>query len=105
MTEFLGFQRRSNETISAMLARYELIRSRGLQDGGMNMSIEGHAMHLFRILGIGTRETVELLRPFNGVMPQTEQQFRFLQTQIRRSLRISEHTPGNIGEYLSLIHI
>ena len=28
MTEFLGFQRRSNETISAMLARYELIRSR-----------------------------------------------------------------------------
>ena len=66
----------------------------------MNMSIEGHAMHLFRILGISTRETVDLLRPFNGVMPQTEQQYKFLQTQIRRNLRISEHAPGNIGEYL-----
>ena len=84
MTEFLGFQRRSNESINTLLARYELIRTRELQDGGMDMSIESHAMHLFRILGVSTSQTVEFLRPFCGLMPQTQQEYRTLQSQIRR---------------------
>ena len=64
------------------------------------MSTEGHAMHLFRILGTQPPQIVEFLRPFGGLMPTTEAQFLQLQTVMRRTLRISEHTPGNIGEYL-----
>ena len=100
LSEFLGFHRRSGETINSMLARYELIRTRGQQEGGIGMTVEGYTTQIFRVLGISTQDMVEYLRPFNGLMPTTEAQFQLLLTNIRRTLRIRENVPGNVGQFI-----
>ena len=84
MTEMLAFARKPGGTINALLARYETVRQRAAMEGQFVMSTEGCALQLLRACGIGTQHLLTLLQPFQGQMPQTEQQFHQLCTQLRR---------------------
>jgi len=100
MTDMLNFNRRPNESIVSMFARYDLVRNRAAQEGGFGMTIEGCALQIFKVTNTSTEHMVEYLRPFGGIMPRTEADFRALLQNMRRSLRIRENAPGNIGQHL-----
>ena len=100
MTEFLAFTRRSGESMNSMLARYDMVRNRARVEGNFNMSVEGCALQLMRACNTSTEQMIELLRPFNGIMPVTEAQFTQLKQAMRRRARIAEHAPNNIAQHL-----
>ena len=106
--EYMAFQRRSHESINEVLARYEVVRHRAAEEGNFTMDISGCCIQIFRALHIDTARVVQLLRPFGGTFPQTEEQFQAMMSQMRVEGRILENLPGNIGQsiqQLSLIHI
>ena len=49
---------------------------------------------------LAPKHLLTLLQPFQGQLPQTDQQFHQLCTQLRRFGHISEQTPGNIATSL-----
>ena len=100
MTEMLAFQRRQGEYINSLLARYDTVRQRAAVEGQFTMSIEGCSIQLLRAVGIGHQHLPLLLQPFNGQLPQNEQQFNNLMTQLRRYGHVSENAPGNIASVL-----
>jgi hypothetical protein len=100
MTEFLAFQRRSGESISSVLARYDLVRNRARQEGNFDMNVEGNALQLLRATHTTETQMIEFLRPFNNVLPTTEEQLRTLIDNMRRTYRITEHAPNNLGQHL-----
>ena len=97
MTEMLAFTRRPNETINAVLARYETVRQRAATEGQFIMSFEGCSLQLLRTCNIQASQLFILLQPFGGQLPQDEAQFQQLCTQLRRYGHISERSPGNVA--------
>ena len=61
------------------------------------MSVEGCAVQILTACGIGPQHLFTLLQPFQGQLPQTDQQFNQLCTQLRRYRHISENAPGNVA--------
>ena len=100
MTEMLAFARRPGETINALLARYETVRQRAAIEGQFVMSIEGCSLQVLRACNIQSQHLFTLLQPFAGRLPQNDQQFRDMCTQLRRFGHISENAPGNIATAL-----
>ena len=100
MTEMLAFARRPGETINALLARYETVRQRAAVEGQFVMSIEGCSLQVLRACNIHSQRLFTLLQPFGGRLPQNDQQFREMCTQLRRFGHISENAPGNIATAL-----
>ena len=96
MTEFFAFERRNNESINEVLARYDIVRHRAAEEGDFQMDVTGCCLQLFRALHIETPRIVQLLRPFGGTFPQNEEQFQQMLSQLRVEGRILENIPGNI---------
>ena len=65
------------------------------------MSTEGCALQLLRACGIQAQHLFNLLQPFQGQLPQNDQQFNVLTTQLRRYGHISENAQGNIASTLN----
>ena len=84
MTEMLAFARRQGESIDALLARYEVVRQRAANEGHFVMSIEGCALQILKAAGFPWTQLSMLLHQFGGRMPNTEQEYQQLITQIRR---------------------
>ncbi len=100
MTEMLAFTRRTGESINALLARHEIVRQRASVEGQFVMSIEGCALQILRACSIQPQHLFTLLQPFRGQMPQNDDQFHELCTQLRCVGHISEGTVGNIASTL-----
>ncbi len=100
MTEMLAFNRMPSETINAMLARYETVRQRAAVEGQFVMSVEGCSLQVLRACGIQSHQLFILLQPFGGTLPQTDQHFQQLCTQLRRFGHISEGSHGNVATAL-----
>jgi len=100
MTEMLAFARRPGENINSLLSRYETVRQRAAIEGQFVMSVEGCSLQILRACGIGSQHLFTLLQPFQGQLPQNDEQFRQMCTQLRRYGHISEGAPGNIAASL-----
>ena len=100
MTEFLAFSRKPHDTINALLARYETVRQRAAIEGQFHMSVEGCSLQVLKCCGIQSHHLFILLQPFNGTLPQNEDQFRQLCTQLRRHGHNTEGTRGNVASML-----
>ena len=98
--EFWGLTRRHGESTNSLLARCEIVRNRALTDGNDQMGVEGCVLQLLRAAGTTTEDMIELYRPFGGLPPRTEEEFRQLMTQMRRTGRIRGHAPNNIAQLL-----
>ena len=98
MQELMGFHRRQGEDTDALVARYRTLRHRAAQNGGgMLMNWEGYTWLLLRACGVNSTQPMQLLSPWQGRFPATQNEFEDLQVQLRRMARILEN--------LSLIHI
>ena len=100
LTAFMTFQRRPNERINELLTRFEAIQHRAESEAGFNMSYEGLSYTLLRIVGVNDTQLLQLLHPFNGNFPNTQQQYLALQGSMRRMGHILENQPGNIAQSL-----
>jgi len=100
MTEMLSFARRPNESINAVLSRYELVRGRARNEGMFVMTVPGCALQLLKALNIDGQQLIPLLQPFNYSLPATEEEFVRLQDTIRRIGHVMENTLNNIGQAL-----
>ena len=101
MIEMLGFSRRPNEGISALLARYETVRQRAAVEGQFIMSFQGCALQLLRVSGVQIQHLFTLLQPYGERLPQTDEQLKDLRAQLRRHGRISEGAQRNVASVLN----
>ena len=60
MTETRAFSRRHNESINAVLARYEVVRQPAALEGQSVMNNEGCALQLLRACGIQAQQVFNL---------------------------------------------
>jgi hypothetical protein len=78
VTEFLAFQRRQVENTNTLIARYELVRNRARNEGNFDMGAEGNSLTILRATNQSVEQLEHLLRPTNGSLPHTEDEFREL---------------------------
>ena len=101
MTEMLAFQRKPHENINALLARYESVKQRAAIEGQFVMSVEGCSLQLLRACGIQPSQLFIMLQPFGGQLPQTDEHFNQLCTQLRRFGHMAEGVRGNAATVLN----
>lgn len=104
ITELMGFNRKGNEPIDALLVRFDSIRARAAEQGGAIVSVQGVTWILLRAIGISDQQLIHLLTPFNGQFPATEMELTQLKTGLRRMGHILERAPGNLREGLRQTH-
>ena len=64
------------------------------------MSIEGCSLQIMRAVGVHPNQLTLLLNQFGGRLPQNEQEYQILITQLRRQGHIQEAAPGNVAHIL-----
>ena len=100
MTEMLAFARKPNESINALLARYEVVRQRAAVEGQLVMSVEGMSLQILRACGMQSQHLMLLLQPFQGRLPWNDMEFSQMCSQLRRHGHIHENTQDNIASAL-----
>ena len=100
MTEMMAFARRPGEGINALLARFEIVRTRAFTESGYTMAIQGYSLLLLRCCNINAHQLPMVLQPWGGRHPATEGELQLLITNLRRLGHITENTSGNIGQSL-----
>ena len=99
--EWNNFKRRPGEGISALLNRFEQTQRRAEHDAGIVQPYETTAYKLLQVLGFTDLQMVECLKPYGYKTPNTREQYVQMCQDLRRHLRLLEHHPGNIGQYLN----
>ena len=108
MAELMGFSRMNNESIDSCLTRFDVLRSRAIQQGGFAMSVTSLSWLLLNGLRLRPEQWDRLLLAHDGEFPNTDAGFQQLLDRIRRVGRMHEgfyHPPqqqgatGNVGTY------
>ena len=95
VTRLLSFGRHANETVDALITRFECTRRRAVIDGGgAAVSAETAALMLLRACGVRAVQFQQLTAPLQRRLPTTEVALATLTHHLRR-----------MGHVLSLIHI
>ena len=100
ITDLMNFNRVGNERVDDLITRFEIIRQRARDQGTLTMSIEGLAWILLKSCQINDTQLLNLLQPFGGRFPTTEQELRDLYGALRRMGQIMERRPNNIAQQL-----
>ena len=100
MTELMTFTRYPVERIDALLARYDQVRQRARDTGGLMLNVEGMAWVLLRAVGVNDQQLLTLLQPTQGRFPRTTAELDALQVLLRRMGHVIEHAPGNLAAAL-----
>jgi len=100
ITDLMNFNRVGNERVDDLITRFEIIRQRARDQGTLTMSIEGLAWILLKSCQINDTQLLNLLQPFGGRFPTTEQELRDLYGALRRMGHIMERRPNNIAQQL-----
>jgi len=98
LTSFMSFQRRPGERINELLTRFETTQTTAELEAGFTMSFEGLSYTILRIVGVSDTQLLQLLQPFNGNFPNTQQHYTTLLASMRRMGHVLENQPGNIAQ-------
>ena len=90
VSEFLQFARIPGETVDSLLVRFDVLRNRAAQRGGLGLNATGLSWILFRALNLPPELMDRLLGPNNGQLPQNEVQLVELMGRIRRQGHLFE---------------
>jgi len=100
MVQFQCFQRLPGERINSFLDRFERVRWRAEAEGNFVQSVEASALQLMRCMNLSAQQFMQYTQPFGGKLPHTDDEFREMQSHMRRIGHIMEHSPDNIGQSL-----
>jgi hypothetical protein len=92
MHDMMNFRRLNGETIDMILTRFDTIRNRAVQNGGMLMTTQGLAWILMKAVGLSTEQWDRVLDTIGGHMPLTEEEFQRICDRVRRMGHMQE--PG-----------
>ena len=90
VSEFLQFARMPGESVDSVLVRFDVLRNRAAQRGGLGLNHTGLSWILFRALNLPPELMDRALSPFNGQLPQNEAQLVELMSRIRRQGHLYE---------------
>ena len=96
VSELMHFRRGQNESIDEFLTRFETIRYQA-GENGFEMNVSAMAWHMLQAMHLSPETWQRFLEPFNGLLPNNEEQFSELFRRIRRSGHIREAHPWNIA--------
>ena len=99
--DLLGFSRRGNETVDALISRFEIVRQRARIEGGGAVSIETASLMLLKAVGVSPEQFQSLTQPFGLRLPNTEDEFLQLTHHLRRMGHIVERSQLNIASTLN----
>ena len=91
VAEFMAFAKLPNESVDSMLVRFDVLRNRAAQRGGLALNSSGLAWVLLRALQLPPELMDRLLAPIGGQLPQNEGQLTELMGRIRRQGHLFEH--------------
>eukprot|EP00971_Amphidinium_carterae_P055415 1092308-Amphidinium_carterae.4 len=94
---YFTFRKMSSENIDQAVARWQLIRQKAADQGGLQLSPSGHAWLLLQSRQIPAAAWVPLLQRYDGTLPSSENELAELMTMIRRH--------GHLGERGGLVDI
>ena len=101
LAEMMSFSWTTDETLDACLVRFDVLRHRAVQRGGLGMTFQGMSWLLLRGLRLNPDSWDRVLTPLDGQLPQDEQQFNQLIERIRRVGRLHDggyyHPPNQQG--------
>ena len=100
LTNIMTFHRRQGERINDLLTRFETTVIRAQTQAQWNMNTEGLSWMLLRTIGVNDQQLLQLLGPYGGNFPSTQQQYAHMQTALRRMGHILENQPGNVAQSL-----
>jgi hypothetical protein len=101
VADLMTFHRQSNEQTDAPVARYRTLHWRVAQGGGgMLVNWEGYSWLLLRAYGVNSTQWLQLLQPYQGRFPNTQQEFKDMQSAIHRMTRNLEGQQGNLASSL-----
>ena len=104
VTDLLGFGRRANERTDELLTRFDTLRHRARLTAGFGIGVPGLSFMLLRAIGATAEQQNQLLAPFQGRLPQNENELLTMSSYIRRMGHVIEHHPYNIGASMSNRH-
>ena len=84
IAELMSFRVNPGEDIDSVLSRFQLLRSRAVNDAGMDPGPTGYAWMLMTGLQIPPDEWNALLQPLQGRLPLNDDEFNSLLSYIRR---------------------
>eukprot|EP00435_Cladocopium_sp_Y103_P015554 s1610_g3.t2 len=96
--DLFDFRSRPGERIDSLLERYDACRAKAAEQGRLTVSYEGLSWILLRAINVSDHQLVQLLLPFNGMMPNSQEQFNQLRLSLRRMGHILEGSPGNVSQ-------
>ena len=88
--EFLNFSKLPNEAVDALLVRFDVLRNRAAQRGGLALKASGMAWILLRALSLPAELLDRLLAQTGGQLPVNEDQLVELMGRIRRQGHLFE---------------
>ena len=103
-TQLLDFSHRPGERIDALLTRFDLARHEADIVGAGIHNFHQLSTILLRAVRITGNQLVNLLQPFGGRVPNTQQQFDTMVNQLRSMGHIYERAPGNVASTLGGSH-
>ena len=99
--DLLGFSRRGNESVDALISRFEIVRQRARLEGGGAVSIETASLMLLKAVGVSPEQFQALTQPFGLRLPNTDDEFIQLTHHLRRMGHIVERSQLNIASTLN----
>ena len=101
MTELMSFHKQRHENIDSIISRFRIVKWRAAQgNAGIKMSQEAYAWIFLRAIGASGMQLVQILQPFNGHFPNTEQMIEEMFMTLRRMGHIMENSPHNLAHAL-----
>ena len=91
--ELMTFARQPHEWIDLLLQRFESLRIRAQEQGGLALSVPGISWLLIRAIGVTEAQLMTLLTPFQGTLPANEARFEELKAALRRMGHIIDGAP------------
>ncbi|CAE7866184.1 unnamed protein product, partial [Symbiodinium necroappetens] len=88
--EFLNFSKLPNEAVDALLVRFDVLRNRAAQRGGLALNASGMAWILLRALNLPAELLDRLLAQTGGQLPVNEGELVELMGRIRRQGHLFE---------------
>ena len=101
MSEMLNFRRLHNEAIGSTLTRFEVVRGRAASEGQFVMNLEGYSVMLMKECRLSRQHIHNLLLPYGGDFPKTEDEFQMLMDGIKKIGLLHDDGPNTIGQLLS----
>ena len=91
IAELMSFRRQAGESVDQTLARFDVTRHRAEQQANFQLGPTGFAWLLLNSLGVPPALWSQFLQPFQGNIPQTEDQLQQLIGHIRRQGHLYEN--------------